>query len=71
MNTRRIIRATIVIDANEPSAVDKIDRVLRQLGLVLMANGHRNVMAAELITEECEHAECAPTSRAPADPSLN
>jgi hypothetical protein len=70
MNTHRIIRATIVIDANEPSSVDKIDRVLRQLGLVLLANGHRNVMAAELLTEECEHTECSAT-RAPVDPNLN
>ena len=63
MNTRRIVRATIVIDADDPSGDKRIHRTLHELGLVLCAQGHQNVMAAELLTETEE--------RAPADPYLN
>jgi len=53
-----------VIDAENPANDDKIDRVLKQLGLILLANGHPNVIGAELLTEKEE-------PRAPVDPSMN
>jgi len=64
MSNHRIVRATIVIDAENPANDDKIDRVLKQLGLILLANGHPNVIGAELLTEKEE-------PRAPVDPSMN
>jgi hypothetical protein len=63
----RIVRAIISIDAEDPAGDETIDRVLKQLGLILLANGHQNVIGAELITVRApEHAE-----RRPADPNLN
>lgn len=57
----RIVRATIIIDAEDPAGDDKIHRTLQQLGLILLDSGHENVIGAELITERS----------VPADPSLN
>jgi hypothetical protein len=67
----RIVRAIISIDAEDPSGDETIDRVLKQLGLILLANGHQNVIGAELITK-CDRDECAQApARAPADPNMN
>jgi hypothetical protein len=66
----RVVRVEIIVDAEDPTQDESLNRAIRMFGEFLCEQGHANIMCAESLTPREERKEETRPAR-PVDPNLN